>query len=124
MRKKKGQPRRCQSSRSNAFNDRKCFEYGELGHIFMNCQDKSKKDKGVEDKKKKKFYKNKKDGQAYHVEWDLDDDDDTSSKLNVGITIKEASSLFSSPHWLMAKSGMKAKVIHDLNDDDDVDDEG
>jgi hypothetical protein len=64
----------------------------------MNCPSK-KKDKGVE--AKKKFYK-KKDGQAYLVEWDLDassddDDNDTSSKPNAGIAIKEAPSLFSSP---------------------------
>jgi hypothetical protein len=73
---------------------------GELGHIAMNCP--NKKDKVVEDKKK--FYKKKKDGQAYLIEWDLDvssdddddDDDDTSSKLNTDIAIKEAPSLFGS----------------------------
>jgi UDP-N-acetylglucosamine enolpyruvyl transferase len=48
----------------------------------------------------------------------LDDDDDTSSKLNDDIAIKEATSLFSSPHCLMTKSGMKVKVIPDLNDVD------
>jgi hypothetical protein len=36
MRKKKGQPKRAQTSRRNTFNDRKCFECGELGHIAMN----------------------------------------------------------------------------------------
>jgi hypothetical protein len=51
-----------------------------------------------------------------------DDDDDTSSKLNAGIAIKEAPSLFSSPHCLMAKGDAKVKIITDLNDvDDDVD---
>jgi hypothetical protein len=37
LRKKKGQLRRGQTSRRNAFNDRKCFECGEPGHIAMNC---------------------------------------------------------------------------------------
>jgi 6-phosphogluconolactonase/glucosamine-6-phosphate isomerase/deaminase len=67
MKKKKGQPRRGQSSIRNAFNDRKCFECGESGHIAMNYPNKQKKDKGVEDKKK---FNRKKDGQAYLVEWD------------------------------------------------------
>jgi hypothetical protein len=65
-------------------------------------------------RKKKKFYKKKKDGKAYLVEWDSDassddddDDDDTSSKLNARIAIKEAPSLFSSPHCLMAKGDAK-----------------
>jgi hypothetical protein len=52
-----------------------------------------------------------------------DDDDDTSSKLNAGIAIKEAPSLFSSPHCIMAKGDAKVKIITDLNDiNDDVDD--
>jgi hypothetical protein len=60
----------------------------------MNCPNKKKKDKGVEDKKNK-FYRNKKDGQAYLVQWNSnassnDYDDDTSSKLNANIAIKEA----------------------------------
>jgi hypothetical protein len=38
---------------------------GELGHIAMNCPNK-KKDKVVKDKKK--FYKKKKDGQAYLID--------------------------------------------------------
>ena len=75
---------------------------GEPGHIAMNCPNKKKKGKDESDKKKKKFYNKKKDGKAYLVEWDLDDssdddDDDNSSKLNAGIAIKEAPSLFSSP---------------------------
>jgi hypothetical protein len=64
------------------------------------------------------------------VEWDSDassddDDDDSSSKLNAGIATKEALSLFSSPHCLMAKDDAKVKIIDDLNDiddDDEVDD--
>jgi hypothetical protein len=43
MKKKRGQPRRGQTSRRNAFNDRKCFECGERSHIAMNCPNKKKK---------------------------------------------------------------------------------
>jgi hypothetical protein len=53
---------------------------------------------------------------------DDDDDDDSSSKLNAGIAIKKAPSLFSSPHCLMAKGDAKVKIITDLNDIDDNDD--
>ena len=96
----------------------------------MNCPKKKKKGKDGDDKKK--FYNKKKDGKAYLVEWDSDDssdddDDDTSSKLNAGIAIKEAASLFSSPHCLMEKGDAKVKIItdiNDINDDDDVDDDG
>jgi hypothetical protein len=35
MKKKKGQPRRGQSSRRNAFNDMKCLECGEPGHNLV-----------------------------------------------------------------------------------------
>jgi hypothetical protein len=129
MRKKKGQPRRGQTSRRSAFNDRKCFECGKPSHIVMNCPSKKNKGKVGDDKNKKKFYHKKKDGKAYLVEWDSDAssdyDDDSSSKLNARIAIKEAPSLFSSPHCLMAKGDAKVKIIIDLNDlddDDDIDD--
>jgi uncharacterized membrane protein YkoI len=99
MRNKKGQPRRGQTSRRNAFNDRKYFECGEPSHIDMNCPSKKNKGKNGYDKKKKKFYHKKRDGKAYLVEWDSDaspddDNDDSSSKLNAGIAIKEAPSVF------------------------------
>jgi hypothetical protein len=61
---------------------------------------------------------------------DNDDDDDSSSKLNAIIAIKEAPSLFSSPHCLMEKGDAKVKIITDLNgiddydDIDDIDDDG
>jgi hypothetical protein len=93
----------------------------------MNCPNKKKKGKDGDDNKTKKFYNKKKDGKGYLVEWDSDDssdddDDDTSSKLNAGIAIKEAPSLFSSPHCLMAKGDAKVKIITDLNDINDDDD--
>jgi hypothetical protein len=52
MKKKRGQPRRGQTSRRNAF-DRQCFECDEPGHIVMNCPNKKKKGKDGDDKKKK-----------------------------------------------------------------------
>ena len=90
----------------------------------------TKRQKNDEKKKKKKFIKKKRNGQAYFVEWDSDassdddDDDDKPSKEVAGIAIKEAPSLFSTPHCLMAKGG--AKVLQDdrleeLSHDDLVD---
>jgi hypothetical protein len=78
MKMKRGQPRRGQTSRRNAFNDRNYFECGEPGHIAMNFPNK-KKGKDGDDKNKKKFYNKKKDGKAYLVEWDSDDSSDSSS---------------------------------------------
>jgi hypothetical protein len=125
--RKKGQPRRGQTSRRNAFNNRKCFECEESGHIAMNCPSKKNNGKDGDDKKKKNFYHKKRDGKGYLVEWDLDassnNDDDSSSKLNAGIAIKEAPSLLSSPHCLMAKGDAKVKIITD-DDIDDIDDDG
>ena len=89
-----------------------------MGHIIINYpnkkNDKNKKDK--KDDEKKKFIKKKRNGQAYFVEWDSDassddDDDDKPSKGVARIAIKEAPSLFSTPHCLMAKGG--AKVLRD-----------
>ena len=92
--------------------DKTCFNCGEVGHIIVNCPNKKN-----DEKKKKKFIKKKKNGQAYFVEWDSDansddddDDDDKPSKGVAGIAIKEAPSLFSTPHCLMAKGGAKSKV--------------
>ncbi|WVZ84651.1 hypothetical protein U9M48_031658 [Paspalum notatum var. saurae] len=111
MKKEKGFSKRSQSSKKNPFNERKCFECGEPGHIAMYCPNKKKKDKSVEEKKKKKFIKKKKNGQAYLVEWDSDassdsDDEGEASKLIASIAIKEAPSLFSTPHCLMARGGL------------------
>ena len=85
MMSKKNFDKRGQSSRKNSFVDKTCFNYGEVGHIIVNCPNK-KKDKKNDEKKKKKFIK-KKNGQAYFVEWysdassdDDDDDDDKPSK--------------------------------------------
>ena len=101
--------------------DKTCFQCGEVGHIIVNCpnkkDDKNKKDKKNDKKKKKKFIKKKKNGQAYFVEWDSDassdddddddDDDDKPSKGVAGIAIKEAPSLFSTPHCLYGKGWCK-----------------
>ena len=121
MMSKKNFGKRGQSSRKNSFVDKTCFQYGELGHIIINCpnkkNDKNNKDKkNDERKKKKKFIKKKRNGHAYFVEWDSDassddDDDDKPSKGVARIAIKEAPSLFSTPHCLMAKGG--AKVLQD-----------
>ena len=89
-----------------------------MSHIIVNClnqkDDKNKKDKKNDEKKKKK------NGQAYFVEWDSDassddDDDDKPSKGVAGIAIKEAPSLFSTPHCLTAKGDAKV-----LQDDDEL----
>ena len=121
---KKNFGKRGQSSRKNSFVDKTCFQCGEVGHIIINCpnkkNDKNKKDQKNDEKKKKRIIKNKKNGQAYFVEWDSDassddddddDDDDKPSKGVAEIAIKEAPSLFSTPHCLMAKGG--AKVLQD-----------
>ena len=116
MMSKKNFGKRGQSSRKNPFVDKTYFQCGEVGHIIINCpnkkNDKNKKDQKNDEKKKKKIIKNKKNGQAYFVEWDSDassddDDDDKLSKGVAGIAIKEAPSLFSTPHCLMAKGGAK-----------------
>src|SRR6185503_11625450 len=104
------------SSRKNPFVDKTCFNCGEKGHIIVNCPNK-KKDKKNDEKKKKKFIKKKKNGEAYFVEWDSDassDDDDKPSKGVAGIAIKEAPSLFSTPHCLMAKGGAKVQQDGEL----------
>ena len=120
--------RKVNSQRTILFVNKKCFECGEEGHIVINCpnkkNDKNKKGKKDDDKKKKKFIKRKKNGRAYFVEWDSDassddddddydddEDDDKPSKGVAGIAIKEALSLFSTPHCLMAKGG--DKVLQD-----------
>jgi hypothetical protein len=120
--KKRNYGKKEQSSKKNPFGDKKCFDCGELDHIIINCpnkkDDKNKKDKRDDDKKKKKFLKKKRSGQAYYAEWDSDtssnsddDDDDKPYKGVPEISIKEAPSLFSTPHCLMAKGD--AKVLQD-----------
>ena len=107
--------------------DKTCFQCGEVGHIIVNCankkDDKNKKDKKNDEKKKKKFIKKKKNGQAYFVEWDSDassnddeEEDDKPSKGVARIAIKEAPSLFSTPHYLMAKGGAKALQDDELEE--------
>jgi hypothetical protein len=57
MMNKKNFGKRGQSSRKNPFVDKTCFQYGEIGHIIVNCpnkkDDKNKKDKKNDEKKKK-----------------------------------------------------------------------
>ena len=114
---KKSYGKKGQSSKKNPFEDRKCFECGELGHIVINYPNKkkNKKDKNDNDNNKKKFLKKKKNCQAYYVEWDSDassdedEDDDKPSKGVAGIAIKGAPSLFTTPHCLMAKGGAKVQ---------------
>ncbi|CAO2038807.1 unnamed protein product [Urochloa humidicola] len=135
--KKRNNSTKDQISRKNPFEDRKCFECGEIGHISVNCPSnkKNKKDKSKDDKrkKKKKFFKRSKNGQAYFVEWDSDassdsdsdsdSDDDSTSKGLAGIAIKEAPSLFSKPFCLMAKSEANVSSSNLLDDSDDDDDD-
>ena len=124
MMSKKNFGKRGQSSRKNPFVDKTCFQCGEVGHIIVNCpnkkDDKNKKDKKNDEKKKKNFIKKKRNGQAYFVEWDSDassdDDDDKPSKGVAGIAIKEAPSLFSTPHCLMAKGGAKVQQDGELDE--------
>jgi hypothetical protein len=115
-----------QSSKKNHFEGKDCFNCGEIRNISINCPNK-KEDKYGKNKdkksvpKRKKYYKNEKNGQAYFVEWDSDasfdeDDDDKPSRGLAGIAIKEAPSLFSKPYCLMAKG--ESKVIVEDDDDD------
>ncbi|PVH64300.1 hypothetical protein PAHAL_2G231700 [Panicum hallii] len=127
MMNKKNFGKKGQSSRKNPFVNKTCFQCGEMGHISVNCPNKKndKKDKKNDEKKKKKFIKKKKNGQPYFVEWDSDassddddddDDDDKPSKGVAGIAIKEAPSLFSTPHCLMAKGGAKVQQDDELDE--------
>jgi hypothetical protein len=60
MMKKKNYDNKGQSSKNNPFEDKKCFECGEMGHIVINSPNKKNKYKKVDDKKKKKkFFKKK-----------------------------------------------------------------
>ena len=97
-----------------------------MGHIIVNYPNKKNdknKDKKNDEKKKKKFIKKKKNDQTYFVEWDSDassddddDDDDKPSKGVARIAIKEAPSLFSTPHCLMAKGGAKVQQDGELDE--------
>nr|CCI55295.1 PH01B001G05.18 [Phyllostachys edulis] len=120
---KKGQS----SSGNNRYSNIRCYNYEEKGHIASHCPEK-KDDKGKSFKKKeysgkkKLFKKIHKDGknEAHIGEWDSNDessdsdsDEDESPKKKglVGIAIKEAPSLFSTPTCLIAK-GEKVKSIN------------
>ena len=65
---KKSHGKKGQFSKKNPFEDRKCFECGDLGHIVINCPNKKKNKNENDNNKKKKFLKKKKNGQAYYVE--------------------------------------------------------
>jgi hypothetical protein len=111
----------------NPFTKKKCFEYGEMGHISTNCknkdEDNSNKKKKFEGKKKlfKKY--NKKNGKSCYVEWDSDassnsdsDDDEKPSKKGLASSaIKEAPSLFDTPYCLMAKAEPKYAKLMNLS---------
>ena len=63
------------------------------------------------------------DAYTYFIEWDSnassdddDDDDDKPSKGVAGISIKEAPSLFFTPHCLMAKDGVKVLQDDELKE--------
>jgi hypothetical protein len=101
----------------NSFAKKKCFERGEMSHIFTNYKNKdeenSRKKKRFEGKKKLfNKYNKKKNGMSWHVEWDSiassdsDSDDDEcdekpSKKSLAGIVIKKAPSLFSTPYCII-----------------------
>jgi hypothetical protein len=134
--KKKGY--QCGSSKDNKsysknpFAKKKCFECGEMGHIFTNCKNKDEdnfsKNKFEGKKKLFKKYNKKKNGKACYVEWDSDassysdssDDDDAkpSKKGLAGITIKETPSLFDTPYCLMAKGESKVCESDEFTYDD------
>ncbi|KAJ1275451.1 hypothetical protein BS78_05G136200 [Paspalum vaginatum] len=123
LKKKKSFSRKNRSSNKNPFGEKECYKCGELGHIAIYCPTKKKKnnDDNDDEKKNKKYYnKKKKNGQAYLIEWDSDassdyDDNGKPSKGVVGISIKEAPSLFSTPHCLMARND----TIDDSDEDGD-----
>jgi hypothetical protein len=116
------------SYNKNPFAKKKCFECGEMGHTSTNCKNKdeynSSKKKKFECKKKLfKKYNKKKNCKYCYVEWDLDasldsdsDDDEEDEKPSkkgiVGISIKEAPSLFDTLYCLLAKGELKyAKLM-------------
>jgi hypothetical protein len=122
------------SCSKNPFAKKKCFEYGEMGHISTNCKNKdeensSKKKKFEGTKKLFKKYNKKKNGKSCYVEWDLDassdsdsDDDEEDEKPSkkglTDIAIKEAPSPFDTPYCLMAKGEPKVCGIDEFTYDD------
>ncbi|XP_022683475.1 uncharacterized protein LOC111257700 [Setaria italica] len=97
--KNKNYDKKGQSSKKNLFEDKKCFECDEIGHIVMNCPNNKKKNKKGDDK-----------------EW--------SSILKgiADIAIKEPPSLFSTPFCLMAKGDTKVSQDDEFNNELTYDD--
>jgi hypothetical protein len=115
----------------NPFAKKKCFECGEMGHIFTNCKNKDEdnsSNKKFEGKKKLfKKYNKKKNGKTCYVEWDSNASSDSDSsdgdvkpskKGLADIAIKEAPSLFDTPYCLMENGEPNVCKIDEFTYDD------